>query len=226
MKETYSSLKNELIELNKSLSVLLSSITDRTDIAGSQFSSWQKACDSIHQQITEEVVRVAVIGPVKSGKSTLINSLFRGDYLKRGAGVLTSIVTRIRSGEHIKAVLFFKSWEEVNADIEQAMVMLPTWEHKGEDRRFDIRIEQNRKTLSAALERLSDDLVIRNGVRDTNIVLLSLYLKGFDEVREIISSSSMTEEFSDERFSRHQNYVGNDELAVYLKDIELEINSD
>jgi GTPase SAR1 family protein len=226
MIETYSSLKNELIELNNSLSLLLGSVSDRTDIAGARFSNWQKACESIHQQITEDVVRVAVIGPVKSGKSTLINSLFRGDYLKRGAGVLTSIVTRIRSGEQIRAVLFFKSWEEVNADIEQAMVMLPTWEQKGEDGRFDIRIEQNRKTLSAALERLSDDLVIRDGVRDTNIVLLSLYLKGFDQIRGIISSDSMTEEFSDEHFSEHHTYVGNDELAVYLKDIELNINSD
>jgi GTPase SAR1 family protein len=226
MKETYSSLKNDLIELNKSLSSLLISVKDRTDIAGARFSNWQKACESIHQQITEEVVRVAVIGPVKSGKSTLINSLFRGDYLKRGAGVLTSIVTRIRSGEHIRAVLFFKSWEEVNADIEQALVMLPTWDQKGEDGHFDIRLEQNRKTLSTALERLSDDLVIRDGVRDANIVLLSLYLKGFDQVRGIISSDSMTEEFRDERFSEHQTYVGNDELSVYLKDIELEINSD
>ncbi|KPK00856.1 MAG: hypothetical protein AMK71_07675 [Nitrospira bacterium SG8_35_4] len=226
MKETYSSLKNELIELNESLSSLLGSVQARTDIAGAQFSNWQKTCDSIHQQITEEVVRVAVIGPVKSGKSTLVNSLFRGDYLKRGAGVLTSIVTRIRSGEHIKAVLFFKSWDEVNADIEQALVMLPTWEQKGEDRRFDIRIEQNRRFLSRALEKLSDDLVIRDGVRDINIVLLSLYVKGFNKVRGIISSDSMTKEFRDEQFSEHQSYVGNDELAVYLKDIELEINSD
>lgn len=225
MKETYSSLKNDLIAVNRALSSLLSSVQNRTDITGSRFADWQKACETIHRQITEEVVRIAVIGPVKSGKSTLINSLFRGDYLKRGAGVLTSIVTRIRSGEHIKAVLFFKSWDEVNADIEQALLMLPTWEQKGEDRRFDIRLEQNRRALSAALEKLSDDLVIRNGVRDTNIVLLSLYVKGFDSIRGIISSDSMTEEFRDERFNEHQNYVGNDELAVYLKDIELEINS-
>jgi len=224
--ETYSILKNELIEINKSLSSLLASIQERTDIAGSQFTGWQQACESIYQQITEDVVRVAVIGPVKSGKSTLINSLFRGDYLKRGAGILTSIVTRIRSGKHIKAVLYFKSWDDINADIEQALVMLPTWDQKGEVKRFDIRLEHNRKALSRSLERLSDDLVIRDGVRDMNIVLLSLYLKGFDQVRGIISTDSRTEEFRDGRFSEHQLYVGNDELAVYLKDIELEINND
>jgi len=37
-------------------------------------------------QLTEETIRVAVVGPIKSGKSTFLNALLRGDYLKRGAG--------------------------------------------------------------------------------------------------------------------------------------------
>ena len=121
MKDTYNNIKQELLSVNESLSSLLSTIIKRPEIADNRFEDWQKACSDIHNQVTEETIRVAVIGPVKSGKSTFVNSLFRGDYLKRGAGIITSIVTRLKSGDGLKAVLFFKSWDEVNEEIEQAV---------------------------------------------------------------------------------------------------------
>ncbi len=226
MKETYSSLKENLLGINESLSSLLSTVQDMPDIAETRFGDWQKACEDIHSQITEEVVRVAVVGAVKSGKSTFVNSLFKGDYLKRGAGIVTSIVTRIRSGEHLKAVLFFKSWDDVNADIEQALVMLPTWERQKEDKPFDIRRGKDRQALRRALKGLSNDLLITDGVRNMNSILLSLYLSGYDRVKGMISADSMTTEFSGDRFSEHRTFVGDDALAVYLRDIELEINDD
>ncbi len=117
MKDTYNTLKKELLATNESLSSLLASVKERTDIADERFNDWQKACVDINRQVAEDIIRVAVIGTVKSGKSTFVNSLFKGDYLKRGAGIVTSIVTRIRTGKKLKAVLFFKSWDEVNADI-------------------------------------------------------------------------------------------------------------
>lgn len=224
MKETHDSLKRELLDINKTLSSLISAVQNRTDLADPRFDDWQKACGDVHQQITEEVVRVAVIGPVKSGKSTFVNSLFKGDYLKRGAGVVTSIVTRIRAGRKLKAVLFFKSWDEVNADIQQALLMLPSWKQQADDKPFDIRREKDRQSLQFALERLSDDVLITDGTRNTNTVLLSLYLNGYNTVFEKISADSMTTKFSGSHFAEHRTFVGDDTLAVYLKDIELEIN--
>jgi GTPase SAR1 family protein len=225
-KETYNSLKQEVLSINEALSSLLITVLDRQDIEDIRFKDWHKACADIHQQIADEVVRVAVIGTVKSGKSTLVNSLFNGDYVKRGAGVVTSIVTRIRRGDGLKAVLFFKSWDDVNADIEQALFMLPTWKKRADDRPFDIRREKDRRALNTALAGLSEDLLITEGVRNTNIVLLSLYLKGYDLVRDKISADSMTSVFSDDQFAEHRTFVGDDTLAVYLKDIELEISDD
>ena len=112
MEEQYNSLKTELLDINDSLSLLLTKVQGQPDIADSRFDEWINACGDIKRQIAEEVVRVAVIGSVKSGKSTLVNSIFKNDYLKRGAGIITSIVTRIRSGNELKAVLFFKSWDQ------------------------------------------------------------------------------------------------------------------
>ncbi len=223
VKETYNSLKKDVLQVNESLSSLLTTILKKADISEVRFEEWQKTCADIHRQIAEEVVRVAVIGTVKSGKSTLVNSLFKNDYVKRGAGVVTSIVTRIRRGKRLKATLFFKSWDEVNTDIEQALFMMPGWERQPDDRPFDIRREKDRRSLQSALDGLSEDLLITDGVRNTSFVLLSLYLKGYSLVREKISADSMTALFSSDQFSEHRTFVGDDTLAVYLKDIELEI---
>ncbi len=223
-KETYIGLKQELITINESLSSLLSGVQSRPDIAEKRFADWQKACDDIHNLISEEVVRVAVIGAVKSGKSTFVNSLFKGDYLKRGAGVVTSIVTRIRSGKGLKAVLFFKTWDEINTEIEHALFMLPSWEKDEDDKPFDIRRGRDRRELQSAIDRLNDDLLITDGIRNTSFILMSLYLKGYDTVSETISADSTTTEFSGDRFPEHRTFVADDALAVYLKDIELEIN--
>lgn len=226
MKDTYLSLKGELLAVNESLSSLLTSVQERPDISDERFDNWHKACIDINRQIAEDIVRIAVIGTVKSGKSTFVNSLFKGDYVKRGAGIVTSIVTRIRTGDELKATLFFKSWDEVNADIEQALVMFPSWENQSDNKAFDIRRAMDRQSLQAGLDGLSNDLLFINGTRNANSLLLSLYSKGYDRVNEIVSSDSMTNEFLGENFAEHKTYVGEDALAVYLKDVELEIKLD
>ena len=226
MKDTYNSLKGGLLAVNKSLSSLLAGVQERPDIADERFDNWQKACIDINRQITEDIVRVAVIGAVKSGKSTFVNSLFKGDYVKRGAGIITSIVTRIRTGDELKAVLFFKSLDEVNADIEHALVMLPSWENRSGNKTFDIRRAMDRLSLQTALAGLSNDLLFTEGTRNAGSLLLSLYLKGYDRVNKIVSSDSMTNEFFGKNFAEHKTFVGDDALAVYLKDVELEISLD
>jgi GTPase SAR1 family protein len=223
MKDTYKSLRGDLLAINESLATLLASVQEQPDIADERFDDWHKACTDINRQIAEDIVRVAVIGTVKSGKSTFVNSLFKGDYVKRGAGIVTSIVTRIRTGNKLKAVLFFKSWDEVNADIEQALVMFPSWENQSDNKPFDIRRAMDRQSLQSCLDGLSNDLLFIEGTRNANSLLLSLYLKGYDRVNEIVSSDSMTNEFFGENFAEHKTFVGDDALAVYLKDVELEI---
>ena len=226
VKESINTIKSELLKINESVSSILSDVQERADTADSRFEEWNNTCADINRQIAEDIIRVAVIGTIKSGKSTFTNSLFRGDYLKRGAGVITSIVTRIRNGKKLRAVLFFKSWDEVNADIDQALVMLPTWERPSEDKPFDIRREKDRQYLRQALDGLTNDLLITDGARNTSTVMLSLYLTGYDRTSKMISADSSTVEFSGKHFIEHQNFVGDDAMSVYLKDIELVINDD
>ena len=124
--DTYSALKNELLHINREALGLFATARSIPGMADYSFGEWEKTCEQLPRQLDEDIIRVAIVGPIKSGKSTFLNSIFKGEYVKRGAGVITSIVTRVRNGERLRAKLFFKSWDEINAEMEQALVLFPT----------------------------------------------------------------------------------------------------
>jgi GTPase SAR1 family protein len=222
---TYHSLKGDILKISKDISRLFSTARSIPGTSEHIFDVWDKTHAGINKQLLEETIRVAVVGPIKSGKSTFINSLFKGEYLKRGAGVITSIVTRVRSGDRLRAKLLFKSWDEINADMVQALVLFPTLELQTENNGFDIRRKKERIDLQKALDSLGSDHLVANGAIDANSILLSSYLKGYEKVKAMLTSSVNTKEFGDDGFTEHWNFVGDSSMSVYLKDIQLEIDS-
>lgn len=225
MTQDYAVIRSELLNTVQRLSCLYALPKQLPGMADTVFSEWNNACDVIRRQLSEDLLRVAVVGAIKSGKSTFVNSLFGGDYLKRGAGVVTSIVTRVRYGDALKATLFFKSWDDVNRDILGALVLLPNLNLSREKGNFDIRRSVDRLALGESLRCLGPEQLITQDARNANGVLLHSYLKGYDRVKERIGPEPVTEVFGEDTFDNHRAFVGDDALAVYLTDIELEIAS-
>ena len=77
--------------------------------------SWRERLASL-ENLRERTFRIAVAGTVKSGKTTLVNSLLGDDLLKRGAGIVTSVVTKVRGNDNLDAVVKLKGWREVNRE--------------------------------------------------------------------------------------------------------------
>jgi GTPase SAR1 family protein len=223
--DSFQSLKQDLQTINRDISDFLAQLRDHSDIAEPTVDEWRHMCAGIEKQMKDDVVRVAVVGAIKSGKSTFINAILQSDYLKRGAGVVTSIVTRIRSGPYLKAILYFKSWDEVNAEIEQALALFPEHEAQPKADGFDIRREEDRTKLKQRLQSLQSDLLISNGSRSVSTLLLELYLQGYASVKSLVASESTVKAYEDDLFEAQKRFVGNDSLAVFLKDIQLEVNS-
>jgi len=222
--DTYNSLKNEVLHISERLSAFFSDAKQFPGIYDPCFESWEKTCRDIQKALSEDVIRAAVAGSIKSGKSTFVNALFKGDYVKRGAGVVTSIVTRIRSGETLRAKLCFKSFDEVNADMSEALVLFPMLKRKSAA--FDIRHDEDRAELQQALADADRDLLITNDSRSMNSVLLESYLSGYEKVKETVAVSENRQlQYEGKDFQRHQEFSGNDALAVWLKDMQLEIVS-
>jgi hypothetical protein len=223
--DTFGTMKEEILQINQDVRSLFSAAKSIPGMADYSFGDWEKTCEHLPRQLREDTIRVAIVGAIKSGKSTFLNSIFRGDYVKRGAGVITSIVTRVRSGKCLRAQLFFKTWDEINNEIEQALVLFPSMNWRSGNGRFDIRHEKDRQELQQALGRLDTDQLITRNTRNINNVLLTSYLKGYSKVNSFLSSENTIQVFEGEQFSEHKAFAGDESLAVYLKDILLEIDS-
>jgi GTPase SAR1 family protein len=221
----YNKIRKDLFQINSDISTLISKAKSIQASADNLIADWEKSCKNLRKRLGEDIIRIAVVGPIKSGKSTFLNALFNGDYLKRGAGVVTSIVTRIQSGKHLKAKLYFKSWGEVNSDIEKSLEMFPLLKLQPKGRKFDIRQKKDRMSIQNAIGELNPEQIITNGRRNANIVLISSYLKGYDRVKDELISKSKTREYKGNLFQKHKDFVGNEVLAVYLKDVLLQIDS-
>jgi GTPase SAR1 family protein len=224
--DSYNYLKEEVLKVNQDILSLISKAKSMPGVVETGFDDWEKTCRGLPIQMAEDIMRVAVVGPIKSGKSTFLNSILKGDYLKRGAGVVTSIVTRVRSGERLSAHLYFKSWDEVNAEMEQALVLFPSLEWRKNNSKLDIRNENERHQIQQALKSLSTEQLISQDTRNLNNVLLTSYIKGYDRVYDIISADDTTRQYEETTFAEHKGFVGNEDLAVYLKDVQLEIPSE
>lgn len=224
--DRFQSHKSTLTDAARTFSLLLESVEAAGLPADRRCSDWRTYGDELPHRLEEDIIRVAVVGSIKSGKSTFANALFKADHLKRGAGVVTSIVTRVRRDSQIKAVLFFKTWEEINAEIAQAMVLLPSLSQPADSGGFDIRRDQDRQELVRATAALDSDLLMREGERNAHTVLIALYLKGYDMVRTLMPADAHVLTFDGERFAEHRRFVADDTLAVYLRDIEIRLDGD
>lgn len=217
-------LQAELMDITQALTHLLGSTAELPGGVEANLDQWKQICSRSGQTFSDRRVRVAAIGAIKSGKSTLVNALLQADHLRRGAGVVTSIVTRVRKGEALKAHLFFKSWNTINNEIRQALVLFPDGSGGELDRAgFDLRRQAHREALAQGLASLSADQLVRADMRDPNSVLLAAYLKGYPLAAPLTGDEESQQAYYGKQFGRHQGFVGDDALAVYLRDVQLDI---
>ncbi len=203
---SFHSHKEDLQQLASDMSTYLGSASELQGVGVAPFKEWETICQAIKKQLDEEIVRVAVVGAIKSGKSTFVNSLFKADYLNRGAGVVTSIVTRVRQGPYLKAKLYFKSWDDVNEEISGALTLFPAHAWESEETQFDIRREGDRRALTTALQNIQSNLLLTNGIRNTNSILIDSYLKGYDLVKDIITSDHLSKVYEDDLFGEQKMF--------------------
>jgi GTPase SAR1 family protein len=221
--DTFEATRQELLALTDRLHGVITMARILPGQGATPFETWHKARESMRRQVEEGILRVAVVGAIKSGKSTLVNSWFGGDYLKRGAGVVTSMLTRVRSGDRLSASLTFKSWEEIAQEIAQATVLFPSFEPPADG--VDIRREADREKLRRALAGLGADQLLSQDARNLNAVLLASYLEGYPKVAPYLEKGQR-HAFEARDFAGHRPFVADETMAVYLKDLAITMAKD
>jgi len=186
---------------------------------------WQAELGAMEQRLSEAVVRLAVAGTVKSGKSTLVNALLGEDLLRRGAGVLTAALTRVRRGKRAEAKLRLKPRAQVQAEVRQAAEWLA--QVSGHSLPADLTLSRARDRK--AMQVLVDDpevlrRVSASGLRE-NQRRLHAFLEGYESAKPHLKKDGATVTFKGSELSAHREWVTQDHLAVYLEDVLLQVPS-
>lgn len=194
------------------------------DLAG-----YQKTCLKIPDHIQSGLIRIAVVGVIKSGKSTFINSLMGKELVKRGAGVVTSITTRIRKGKKNKASLRIKSWDEINLAVKKALDMFPVDRFPNGDQdlgilgNFDLRREKDRAFLEKVYESLVKEFpVTREGIRPETLLIRNA-LEGYEACRDMVGADEAKLTFSAKSFEQYKAFTSDPARAFYVKDVCLDV---
>ncbi|SLM32972.1 putative GTPase family protein [Desulfamplus magnetovallimortis] len=228
--------KRNTIEIIGSISKELATVFGNMKAVPGMYDSFMeqnyRVCREIPEQIDEGVVRIGVVGAIKSGKTTFVNSLLQEDLLKRGAGLVTSTVTRVKRGKELQAHVMFKSWDDVNQQIENALLFLPdmvqgAFCHENDNGKqksgFDLRRKSDRQFLRAAKLRLySDFSVTETGIRP-EAALISNAIEGYDAVKSFVQADPSTVIFRGDQFGRHRDFTGVGANAFFVRDVLLEI---
>lgn len=188
--------------------------------AASQGEHWLKVLGQVQAHVSEDLCRLAVVGAVKSGKSTMINALVGQDLLRRGAGILTAMITRVQPGPEPRAVLQFKEFAEINGEIQRALGLLPS--SRLLERAGPLNLEQpeDRQLLQQVLAEAQGLDLWKNGSLDQNYLLLKSYLEGYDLVKDLMPGEGVLT-LAGPQLARHGELVTREATAVYLKDVLL-----
>ncbi|MGA7878996.1 MAG: dynamin family protein [Desulfoferrobacter sp.] len=185
-------------------------------------SRWRDHLTQVKGSLQDSLLRVAVVGSVKSGKSTLINALAGKDLLKRGAGIITAFITRILTNGDIGGWVELKPWSQIADEMNTAIRMLPiSQEAMDEGEVVDVRSSEDRKRLKEWLGKTQEEWQQTRGQLDPNFILLNAYLDGYKGLHKNVGDSVNRLIFDKESLSQHQRYVGQEGQAVYIRDMEL-----
>jgi hypothetical protein len=190
--------------------------------AAVQGQHWQKVLSQVQAHAAEDTCRLAVVGAVKSGKSTMINALLGQDLLRRGAGILTAMVTRVQPGPEAQAVLRFKGWDEINGEIRRALGLLPNPRLVDRAAPLDLKEAPDRELLAQVLAEAREADLWSIGSLDQNYLLLKSYLEGYDLLQGFMPATGVLP-LTGPDLARHRDLVTREATAVYLKDVLLTI---
>ena len=190
--------------------------------ATAQGERWQKVLSQVRAHLGEDVVRVAVVGTVKAGKSTLINALVGQDILKRGAGILTAMITRVQPGTEPRARLTFKEWPEITEEIHRALGLLPNDRLLQHAAPLSLQHQTDRELLAQILVAGQQEDLWSKGGLSQNYYLLKSYLEGYGLLKDYLAKGHDLS-LAGPDLVRHREMVTQEACAVYLKDALLTV---
>lgn len=224
--DSHGGIVDDIIHMADNLSALFEEMKTIPGMYDHQAAFQQGICTRVPGQISSGLIRIAVVGAIKSGKSTCVNALVGAEILKRGAGVITAMVTRIRPGTTLVARVFLKSWDEINQSLRRSLVLFPGHLVPVEGvtaESFDLRRKKDRRFLRAVSAQFGGGQGLTLRGLQPEFVSIRQALEGYDRVRHLVQADPVTLTFDGEDFNGHHLFTGDGAAAFFADDVLLEV---
>ncbi|MEW6444377.1 MAG: dynamin family protein [bacterium] len=189
------------------------------------WEGWPKALEVVRQKTSQAAPcsRVAVIGSIKSGKSTFVNALLRSDILRRGAGTLTSAITRMVPCDAPRATITWKGWQRANREAGFAAALLAAMTGlEAPPHELDLRESAQREAILRLLAGIGPSPNGLPGHALNQLARLRSLSNGFPRVSPHMLEESTVSVLEREWFLQHREIVCSDETASYVDDVLVE----
>ena len=211
--DSYQRFKNGILQRRNILEASIREIEEQRLADPAQSAGWR-----------DVLSRIAVVGSVKSGKSTLINTLVERDVLRRGAGITTAFVTRIRTNRQCGGWVELKPWEQIHDEVNRSLRMLPHPADESENRPdADLRRREDRERMRECMERVRREWQQAHGPLNPHFLVIGNLLEGYASVRDMIGQEAVRRFFDEQSLGEHKPFVGAEAIAAYVRDIELHL---
>lgn len=223
------SISDNLDTILSSVMQILESTKVIPQLDDNSISASMELCSKIPEQIQTGRLKIAVVGVIKSGKSTFVNSFLEKESVKRGAGVMTSVTTRIRKADKKRAHLFFKSWDEINSHLQDVLELFPHELLADTDvkdlntRMFDIRRTKDREYLEQVYQTMHGEFSNLPDRKGPEAFLFHHALKGFKTCQDMVGADEVCHTLEASDFDSHKLYTADPDKAFYIKDVCLEL---
>ncbi|MCU0574015.1 MAG: dynamin family protein [Syntrophobacteraceae bacterium] len=222
--DSYQRFKNGILQRRNLLEASIREIEEQHLADPAQSAGWREVLSRVGVALEDQLLRIAVVGSVKSGKSTLINTLVERDVLKRGAGITTAFVTRIRTNRECGGWVDLKPWGQIHDEVNRSLRMLPLPAEESENcPDVDLRRREDRERLRERVERVRREWRQAHGPLNPHFLVIGNLLEGYASIRDMIGQEAVRRFFDEQSLGDHQRFVGAEASAAYVRDIELHV---
>ncbi|RLB57730.1 MAG: hypothetical protein DRG80_07825, partial [Deltaproteobacteria bacterium] len=159
---------------------------------------------------------VTVIGPVKSGKSTLLNTLLGQNILPMGAGITTTFVTAIHHGNDLHDEISLIPPDQADNLFQKSCHFLFASE-LGESE-VSLFEPDDRQRIKQLLEDFSQKTTLtRHGSFDRDYQLLKNFLTGYGSLADYYQREQLNLSFSQEQLEQFRGFITNEPVSTFLE---------
>ncbi len=181
---------------------------------------WRLALTTLTGLRTSFSLPVTCIGPVKSGKSTLINTLAGADLLPTGAGITTNFPTTVSAGHKFSAHIKLQPEKTINEIFNRASRLLFS------DNLADRQISLFKNTDRLQIENLLNHYqqtgkLTQHGIFNESYRLLRNLTNGAKIVAEYYHKEQLDFTITDPDSQHYRRFIRDETLSPYLLGIEI-----